>query len=259
MPIPLTDLDDRSYDDLVQEIIALIPRYAPNWTDHNATDPGIMLIELFSWLAEAMMYRLNRVPVSSVDTFLKMLNGHLSGDLSLKDAQAATVLSLRDRFRAITAEDFESLVLNMTNASCKAARVKCLPELDLTADDPYAIRTGHVSLILVPWSTDSTPSPNQEFIDTVLALLNERRLITTKVHVVGPVYVDICLQMTVVTDLKKRSDDLSALITGQLNRFFHPLEGGVEKNGWPFGRSVYASEVYQRCGSCGVSDVVQKG
>ena len=39
----------------------LIPRYAPGWTDHNVSDPGITVLELFAWLTEAMLYRINRV------------------------------------------------------------------------------------------------------------------------------------------------------------------------------------------------------
>jgi WD40 repeat protein len=73
MPIPLPNLDDRTFADLVQEMRALIPRYAPIWTDHNASDPGIMLIELFAWLAESQIYRLNRIPTNSESRYLEML------------------------------------------------------------------------------------------------------------------------------------------------------------------------------------------
>ena len=62
MPLPLPDLDTRDWADLVQEGQALIPRYAPSWTDHNVHDPGITLIELFAWLVEQDIYRVNRIP-----------------------------------------------------------------------------------------------------------------------------------------------------------------------------------------------------
>ena len=48
--IPPPKLDDRAFDDIVQEAIRLIPRYAPEWTNHNASDPGITLIELAAWM-----------------------------------------------------------------------------------------------------------------------------------------------------------------------------------------------------------------
>ena len=44
----LPQLDDRSYDDLIAEARALIPAFAPEWTDHNPSDPGIALLELFA-------------------------------------------------------------------------------------------------------------------------------------------------------------------------------------------------------------------
>jgi predicted phage baseplate assembly protein len=55
-------LDDRSFKDLVDEARRRIPIYTPEWTDHNLSDPGITLIELFAWLTDIMLYRLNRVP-----------------------------------------------------------------------------------------------------------------------------------------------------------------------------------------------------
>ena len=60
--LPLPNLDDRRWSDLVQEGRGLIPVYAPEWTDHNAHDPGITLIELLAWVAEMDVYRLNRIP-----------------------------------------------------------------------------------------------------------------------------------------------------------------------------------------------------
>lgn len=251
MPITLPDLDDRRYEDLVDELVALIPRYAPQWTDHNASDPGIMLVELFSWLAEALIYRLNRVTTSSEDTFFKMLNGRLEGDeisvagLDFKDAQALTVSLLKERWRAITAEDFEHLVLGMKQEPHVAARVTCLPEVNLEAADPYKPRKGHVSVILVPRLTEEAPIPSDDFIQATLDFLDQRRLITTRVHVVPPSYTRICVQIEVVPLFMESREDLKHDIETALKTFFHPLDGGGDSLGWPFGRPVYASEVYQ--------------
>ncbi len=62
MPLPLPNLDDRRWQDLTQEAIPLIPRYAPQWTDFNTHDPGITLLEALAWLTESMAYQLNQVP-----------------------------------------------------------------------------------------------------------------------------------------------------------------------------------------------------
>ncbi|MFD0689860.1 baseplate J/gp47 family protein [Actinomadura fibrosa] len=67
------NLDDRTWQDLVDQMRALIPVYAPQWTDHNPSDLGITLIELFAWLAESMIYRLNQVPDKTYVAFLDLL------------------------------------------------------------------------------------------------------------------------------------------------------------------------------------------
>lgn len=67
------NLDDRTWRDIVEQAKALIPRYTPEWTDHNPSDLGIALIELFAWIAESMIYRLNRVPEKNFIEFLNLL------------------------------------------------------------------------------------------------------------------------------------------------------------------------------------------
>ncbi|MGH8554144.1 MAG: baseplate J/gp47 family protein [Gammaproteobacteria bacterium] len=73
MPLPLPKLDDRRWNDLVEEGRALVPRYAPTWTDHNVHDPGITLMELFAWLTEMTIYRLDRVPETHRRKFLALI------------------------------------------------------------------------------------------------------------------------------------------------------------------------------------------
>ena len=73
MPIQLPDLDDRRWADLVDEGRALIPLFAPGWTDHNLHDPGITLMELFAGRTEIDLYRINRVPPAHVRKFLALV------------------------------------------------------------------------------------------------------------------------------------------------------------------------------------------
>src|SRR5437016_12045765 len=84
--IPTPKLDDRSYADIVAEAIRLIPRYAPEWTNHNPSDPGITLMELCAWMTELILYRLNRVPEKNYLAFLDMLG------IKLQPAQPAHAL-----------------------------------------------------------------------------------------------------------------------------------------------------------------------
>lgn len=75
--LPKSDLDDRSFDDLVQECLLRIPRYCPEWTHHNPSDPGITLVELFSWLTDQMLLRFNQVPRRNYVTFLELMGVRL--------------------------------------------------------------------------------------------------------------------------------------------------------------------------------------
>src|SRR5262249_10206450 len=83
MPLQALNLDDRTFEDIYREARLRIPRYAPGWTDYNDSDPGIALLQLFAWLTELMIYRLNRVPEASYIKFLHLL------DLELRPAQPA--------------------------------------------------------------------------------------------------------------------------------------------------------------------------
>jgi len=62
MSLPVTNLDDRKFQDIVDEAKRMIPQLCPEWTNHNLSDPGVALIELFAWMTETMVYRLNQVP-----------------------------------------------------------------------------------------------------------------------------------------------------------------------------------------------------
>jgi predicted phage baseplate assembly protein len=62
MTLPEIVLDDRRFQDLVNEARLRIHQSCPEWTEHNVSDPGITLIELFAWMTEMLIYRVNRVP-----------------------------------------------------------------------------------------------------------------------------------------------------------------------------------------------------
>jgi predicted phage baseplate assembly protein len=62
MRLPEINLDDRGFQDLVNEARLRIAQSCPEWTEHNVSDPGITLIELFAWMTEMVIYRLNRIP-----------------------------------------------------------------------------------------------------------------------------------------------------------------------------------------------------
>ena len=62
MPITIPSIDDRRYQDLLNEALARIPVHTPEWTNFNKSDPGITLIEIFAFLTETLLYRSNQIP-----------------------------------------------------------------------------------------------------------------------------------------------------------------------------------------------------
>ncbi|TYP79666.1 putative baseplate assembly protein [Paenibacillus methanolicus] len=71
--LPSPNLDDRKFEQIVQEARRAIPKWMPDWTDENAHDPGITLIEMFAWLTEMQQFYMNRVPLRIQLKFLKLL------------------------------------------------------------------------------------------------------------------------------------------------------------------------------------------
>lgn len=66
-------LDNRTYEQLRDELVGRIPSFAPEWTNHNESDPGIALLELFAHLGESLLYRFNQIPETTKVAFLQLL------------------------------------------------------------------------------------------------------------------------------------------------------------------------------------------
>ncbi|MFM8350694.1 MAG: putative baseplate assembly protein [Actinomycetales bacterium] len=77
MTLPAPHLDDRSFQDLVDEAKRLVQQRCPEWTDHNVADPGVTLIETFAFMVDQLIYRLNRVPDLNYIKFLELLGESL--------------------------------------------------------------------------------------------------------------------------------------------------------------------------------------
>jgi predicted phage baseplate assembly protein len=73
MALPVPNLDDRRFQDLVDDAKRLVQQRCPEWTDHNVSDPGVTLIELFAWMTDQLVYRLNRVPDRNYVKFLELI------------------------------------------------------------------------------------------------------------------------------------------------------------------------------------------
>ena len=73
MSLNAPNLDDRSFQNIVDDVKRQIGRRCPEWSDHNVSDPGVTLIELFAWMTEMTLFRLNQVPERNYVKFLEMI------------------------------------------------------------------------------------------------------------------------------------------------------------------------------------------
>ena len=100
MPILPPRLDDRSFDDLLEDLLNRIPAHTPEWTNPRLGDPGRTLLELFAWLGDALLYRVNLIPERQRLVFLKLLGQGLrparpaGGIVSLAFAQASELAAV---------------------------------------------------------------------------------------------------------------------------------------------------------------------
>ncbi|MBB4910210.1 putative baseplate assembly protein [Actinophytocola algeriensis] len=73
MALPAPNLDDRRFQDLVDDAKRMVMRRCPEWTDHNVSDPGVTLIETFAFMTDQLLFRLNQVPDRLYVKFLELI------------------------------------------------------------------------------------------------------------------------------------------------------------------------------------------
>ncbi|MCZ7398929.1 MAG: putative baseplate assembly protein [Candidatus Methanoperedens sp.] len=152
--------------------------------------------------------------------------------------------TIKHRDRAVTYEDFEWLV---REASPKVAKVKCLP----TTDPGRNFRPGWITMIIVPDERENPkPIPGRGLINEIQDYIFNRTstYLTTcpsQINLVGPGYIKVGVEAKVHFISVADAKIIEGRIIENLKRFFHPLTGGPEKEGWDFGRNVYISQVYE--------------
>ena len=148
---------------------------------------------------------------------------------------------LRHRERAVTVEDYEDLA---KQASPIIAKAKCYSECDMVKDPSNnTIQPGIVSLVIVPRSEYSRPTPDDNLLRHTRDFLNDHRLPGTGLIVLAPEYVQVTVEAVVVTTSNYTSSVVSRC-EQKLTAYFHPITGSVEGNGWEFGQKPHESEIY---------------
>ena len=93
MALPAPDLDDRRFQDLVDDAKRMVMRRCPEWTDHNVSDPGVTLIETFAFLTDQVLFRLNRVPDRLYLKFLDLIGLRLVYSSQVDQARAEAAVA----------------------------------------------------------------------------------------------------------------------------------------------------------------------
>ncbi len=137
MPLSAPNLDDlRFQKDLVDEARRRIISYCPEWTDYNLSDPGITVVELFAWMTEQIVYRLNRVPEKNYIKFLDLLGTQLQ---SASSARVELTFRLSIPLPIGPEDDTEAVVPQGLEVATRETEGK--PEVIFTTDARLTIRS----------------------------------------------------------------------------------------------------------------------
>jgi predicted phage baseplate assembly protein len=159
--------------------------------------------------------------------------------------------AIRSADRAVTAEDYEYLAMQVGNVR----RARALPLFH--PQFPEVPVPGAVSVILVPDSDDPAPEPSEGLLRTACACLESRRSVTAELFVLKPKYQKVAVAVDLVVTDDADLTDVVARIEGTLLDYLHPLRGGDHGEGWSFGGTIYYSRVYQRVFVEGVASITK--
>jgi predicted phage baseplate assembly protein len=135
MPLPEPVLDDLRFQrDLVDEARRRIIRYCPEWTEYNLSDPGITLIELFAWMTEMIVYRLNRVPEKNYIKFMELLGIQLQPAHS---ARTEVTFRLAIPFPVTPEDETTAYVPQGTEVATRPSEEE--PEIVFTTDERLVV------------------------------------------------------------------------------------------------------------------------
>jgi predicted phage baseplate assembly protein len=167
--------------------------------------------------------------------------GGVDGE-SIDDAKVRGPMVLNSRSRAVTARDYEQLALE---AATEIARVRCVP----AEEGPDA---GVVRVLVVPEVTGDELGrlpfehlqPEDATLRRIRDRLDERRIVGARLVVEPPLYQGIIVVADLVARPRAEPGMLQRDALEALYRYFHPILGGPDGTGWPFGRPINAGEIY---------------
>jgi predicted phage baseplate assembly protein len=168
MPLTTPKLDDLTFQQIVDHAKRLIPLYCPEWTDHNVSDPGVTLIELFASMMELLLYRVNRVPDKVYLTFLNFIGAQLEPP---QPAQARVTFYLT---RKVLAEEQLPAGLEVSTA-----RTETQEPIVFVTRDPLTLRPAR---LVAAYRVGATVTAGVEPVSAEAAVWDEIDLVRLRVE-----------------------------------------------------------------------------
>ena len=166
-----------------------------------------------------------------------------AGEESIDDVLRRAPRQLKNRGRAVSADDFERIAMA---ASRQLARVKCIAGMNDAGDD----EPGWVTLLIVPRTQAKKPTPSTELRHRVRERVGERMPATLadpereRLVVRGPDFLEVSVDAVLKASDVRSIAALEETVTGTIARFLHPLSGGPSEEGWGFGELPHRSDLY---------------
>ncbi len=189
--------------------------------------------------------------VASVTNLRPAVGG--ADEETVEQATRRAPMAIRTLSRAVTSDDYAYLAT--TTPGARIARAKALPlynpDIDISVGTPGLVTTtapapGIVTVIVVPDSPVPQPTPSTDTLQLVANWLDQHRLITTELYVIGPTYRKIEVRGTVIAKTSASAGEVALALQQRLLDYFNPLTGGESGKGWDFGNTIYFSEVYRQ-------------
>jgi predicted phage baseplate assembly protein len=179
---------------------------------------------------------------------------------SASNGEANITRWLRHRDRLVTADDFADVTRRAPGIDL--GRVEVLPLFNPDGSDPTATWPGMVTVLVIPRSDPvhpNAPVPDLTFLNAVCSWLDPRRLVTTEVHVRGPVYQQIWVSVGIEVLPGQVFALVQQAVKAAVQSFLSPLTGGLPAasgstgiltgsaaatgTGWPLGTTVRSQDI----------------
>ena len=247
-----------SFDELLQMGLSLIPAYAPDWTNHNPSDPGITLVELLAYISEILIYRALRVTPDAKLNLLRLLAGPAASGSDLfgqpshviDEAIRRCAQSMARAGCAVTPGDFERIaraLIETHPGGVRRFRLQCLPQAALrrpgSMQETVAAEMPTDVSLVVTLEPDIPAHTRDAIMDAVQAELNAHCLLTSRAHVVAAVDLHVGIGCRISPIPGVTLADAADAVDAALRRRFDILEPTASDDSGPFGRTLHLAQV----------------